>query len=52
MAIKDTLRAMDETDVSKFDATDEETVMAAGDRDGNPVFQYQRSFVVTNINEA
>lgn len=52
MAIKDTLRAMDESDAPKFRATGEEKALAAGDHEGDSMFEYQRSFVMNNINEA
>ncbi|MGP3933408.1 hypothetical protein [Nonomuraea sp. KM88] len=52
MAIKDTLRAMDESGAPKFRATDEEKALTGGDREMDSMFEYQRSFVVTNINEA
>lgn len=52
MAIKDTLRAMNDSETPKFRANNEETALSAEDRDVHSVFEYQRSFVLTNINEA
>jgi len=52
MAIKDTLRAMDESDTPKFRATDEEKALATDTPEGKSMFEYQRSFVIENINEA
>jgi hypothetical protein len=52
MAIKDTLRAMDESDAPKFRATNEEKALATDGRETDSIFEYQRSFVMENINEA
>jgi hypothetical protein len=52
MAIKDTLRAMDESEAPKFRATKEEKALAAGDLGVDSMFEYQRSMVLSNINEA
>jgi hypothetical protein len=52
MAIKDTLRAMDESDAPKFRATNEEKALATDGGETDSMFEYQRSFVMENINEA
>ncbi|WP_164903457.1 hypothetical protein [Nonomuraea polychroma] len=45
---------MDESDAPKFRATGEEKALAAGGRKdkGDSLFEYQRAFVMENINEA
>jgi hypothetical protein len=43
---------MDESAAPKFRATDEEKALAAWDHEKDSMFEYQRSFVLENINEA
>ena len=52
MTIKDTLRAMELADGTKFEAAREEMALDTDVRETDAMFEYQRSFVMENINEA
>lgn len=52
MALKDTLRAMNDLGAPKLQANNEEQVLAAAEIEVDSMFDYERPMVHSNINEA